>query len=277
MALCAGAQIDSAAVNMEEQHDSEAVRRRQEPKYLRNGRARYSNLHTFTHLRFLLLKFAGKIGFARPIQIQDRQYSPAHPPQTSIALLLQKPHSSRDAVFFFTHRANDSPRNSFPERIIMNQILQPGAKAPDFSLPSGPEHKLALADLRGKPFVLIFYPADFSPVCGDQLALLNEALDEFEDLGARLVAVSVDGVWCHKAYAESRKLKFTLLSDFEPKGAVARAFGVYRAEDGITERALFVGDADGVIRWSYLSPIDINPCAHGILHALEQLQQENKR
>lgn len=157
---------------------------------------------------------------------------------------------------------------------MASQILQPGTKSPDFELPTGPNGKLSLKDLRGKPFVLIFYPADFSPVCGDQLALLNEALEEFDDLGARLIGVSVDGVWCHKAYSANRKLKFTLLSDFEPKGAVARAFGVYRSDGGVCERALFVVDEKGMIRWSYLSPIDVNPGAQGILHALEQMKQE---
>jgi peroxiredoxin len=90
-------------------------------------------------------------------------------------------------------------------------------------------------------------------------------------LGAELLGISVDGPWCHKAFAEARHLHFRLLADFEPKGAVARQYGVYRGADGISERALFVIDKEGVITWSYLSPIRVNPGADGILEALEKL------
>jgi peroxiredoxin len=86
-----------------------------------------------------------------------------------------------------------------------------------------------------------------------------------------LVGISVDGVWCHLAFAKDRKLRFPLLADFEPKGAVARTYGAYRRQDGVAERALFVIDADGTIRWSYISPIGVNPGADGILMALESL------
>src|SRR5205823_4606823 len=124
---------------------------------------------------------------------------------------------------------------------------------------------------RGRPVILAFYPADWSPVCGDQMALYNEVLPEFERSGAVLLGISVDGAWCHRAFAENRNLRFKLLADFEPKGAVAKEYGVYLAEDGTSQRALFVIDEDGVIRWSYLSPININPGADGILSALESL------
>ena len=157
---------------------------------------------------------------------------------------------------------------------MTSRILEPGTPSPDFELPTGPEGKLSLKQLRGKPFVLVFYPADFSPVCGDQLTLLNECREEFDELGATVVGVSVDGPWCHQAYAASRKLKFPLLSDFEPKGAVAKAFGAYQSDGGLAQRALFVVDAEGVIRWSYLSPIDQNPGVHGIIAALEEMKQE---
>jgi len=103
------------------------------------------------------------------------------------------------------------------------------------------------------------------------MALYNEVLDEFKELGAELLGISVDGVWCHKAFAEARKLRFPLLADFEPKGAVSRAYGAYSADYGTSERALFVIDAEGVIRWSYLSPADVNPGADGILTAIEDL------
>jgi peroxiredoxin len=152
-------------------------------------------------------------------------------------------------------------------------ILAPGMTAPDFTLPRSPDEALSLRSLRGRPIVLAFYPADWSPVCGDQLALYNESLDMFEELGnPQLVGISVDGVWCHQAYAEHRKLRFPLLSDFEPKGEVARAYGVYRDADGISERALFVIDPRGTIAWSYVSPIGQNPGADGILRALESMR-----
>jgi peroxiredoxin len=150
-------------------------------------------------------------------------------------------------------------------------ILQPGTPAPDFTLHSTPDQMLSLHELRGSPVVLLFYPADWSPVCGDELALFNEILPEFRDYGAELIGISVDGVWCHAAFARHRNLHFSLLSDFEPKGAVSRQYGAYRAEDGTSARALFVLDGEGTIRWSHLSPVGVNPGADGVLEALEQL------
>jgi peroxiredoxin len=149
--------------------------------------------------------------------------------------------------------------------------LSVGAAAPDFTLPSTPDQVVALRDLRGRAVILAFYPADWSPVCGDQMTLYNEILPEFQKYGADLLGISVDGVWCHKAFAEDRKLRFPLLADFEPKGAVAGKYGVYRAAGGTTERALFVIDARGIVRWSYVSPIGVNPGADGILRALETI------
>jgi peroxiredoxin len=143
--------------------------------------------------------------------------------------------------------------------------------APDFTLMSSPGQPTKLSNLRGQPVILAFYPADWSPVCGDQMALYNEILPEFRNLGAELLGISVDSAWCHRAFAENRRLRFPLLADFEPKGEVAKRYGAYRASDGTSERALFVIDANGMIRWSYLSPIDINPGADGILQALENL------
>ena len=151
------------------------------------------------------------------------------------------------------------------------EALAPGTPAPDFTLPSAPDRKLSLRELRGRPVILAFYPADWSPVCSDQMALYNELLPEFQRFDAELLGISVDGVWCHAAFARDRKLRFPLLSDFEPKGEVARAYGVYRPSGGITERALFVVDPDGDVAWSYVSPIGVNPGADGILAALESL------
>ncbi len=153
----------------------------------------------------------------------------------------------------------------------METMLSPGTPAPEFSLHVTPDQTLTLGELRGKPIILAFYPADWSPVCGDQMALYNEVLSEFEKHGAQLLGISVDGVWCHAAFSENRHLHFPLLADFEPKGAVARKYGIYRDADGITERALFVIDRNGIITWSYCSPIAVNPGAEGILEALERL------
>ena len=149
--------------------------------------------------------------------------------------------------------------------------LAPGRTAPDFTLKSTPDQSVSLSDFRGRPVILTFYPADWSPVCGDQLGLYNEILPEFRKYGAALFAISVDGTWCHAAFASQRKLHFPLLADFEPKGAVARSYGVYREGEGECDRALFVIDSNGVIRWSYVSPIGVNPGADGILTALEGL------
>jgi peroxiredoxin len=151
-------------------------------------------------------------------------------------------------------------------------ILPPGTPAPEFELPAGPGQTVSLRQFRGSAVVLVFYPADWSPVCGDQLTIYNEILDDFQELGAKVLGVSVDGPWCHQAYAQARKLKFPLLSDFEPKGQVARRYGAYLADGGVAQRALFVIDKGGVIRWSYLSPIEVNPGADGILSALEEMR-----
>jgi peroxiredoxin len=155
-----------------------------------------------------------------------------------------------------------------------SNILAPGNKAPDFRLRSGPDASLRFADLAGRPVILAFYPADWSPVCGDQMGLYNEMLSEFQELGAEVLGISVDGPWCHAAFSRDRKLHFPLLADFEPKGEVARLYGVYRQSDGTSERALFVVDGESIVRWSYVSPVGVNPGAAGILSALEELQGE---
>jgi peroxiredoxin len=157
------------------------------------------------------------------------------------------------------------------ERTAKPRTLEPGAKAPEFTLTSEPGKLVSLASHRGRPVILAFYPADWSTVCSDQMALYNEILPEFQRHDAALLGISVDGEWCHAAFARDRKLRFPLLADFEPKGAVARAFGVYRDAEGVSERALFVIDREGVIRWSFVSPIEVNPGADGILTALEAL------
>ncbi len=152
------------------------------------------------------------------------------------------------------------------------QPLPAGTKAPEFSLKSTPDQMVGLSDFKGRPVVLAFYPADWSPVCGDELAVFNQALREFEKYDAELLGISVDSAWCHVAFAQNRNLHFPLLADFNPKGEVAERYGVYLPQDGEAARALFVIDESGVIRWSYLSPIGVSPGADGILNALEELQ-----
>ncbi len=122
--------------------------------------------------------------------------------------------------------------------------------------------------------ILAFYPEDWSPVCSDQMTLYQELIPEFRKFNAALVGISVDGIWCHLAFARDRNLRFPLLADFEPKGEVARAYQVYRAKEGTSERALYVIDADGIVRWSYVSPVGLNPGADGILRALEGLEEK---
>jgi peroxiredoxin len=149
--------------------------------------------------------------------------------------------------------------------------LPAGTVAPDFKLNTTPDQRVGLSEFRGNPVILAFYPADWSPVCGDQMTIYNEVLSEFRRFKAELIGISVDGVWCHMAYAQNNKLHFPLMADFEPKGAIAQMYGVYNHSAGVCERALFVIDAEGVIRWSYVSPMGVNPGADGILTALEAL------
>jgi peroxiredoxin len=151
----------------------------------------------------------------------------------------------------------------------MSEILAAGTAAPDFTLRVMPDQFLSLSDFRGQPVIVAFYPADWSPVCGDQMTLYNQVRPEFQRHGAEVLGISVDSAWCHQAFAKNSNIHFPLLADFEPKGSVARTYRAYREKDGVCERALFVIDKDGVIAWSHRSPIAVNPGADGILDALE--------
>jgi peroxiredoxin len=132
---------------------------------------------------------------------------------------------------------------------------------------------VALSDFLGQPVILAFYPADWSPVCTDQLSLYAEVMPEFKKHNAELLAISVDNIWSHLAFSKDRKLNFPVLADFEPKGIVSRKYGAFKENIGESARALFVIDDKGVIRWSHLSPDGVNPGADGILRALESLNQ----
>jgi peroxiredoxin len=161
-----------------------------------------------------------------------------------------------------------------PSHNDSHHALPAGNTAPDFTLHTTPDQTLSLHEFKGRPVILCFYPADWSPVCSDELALFNELIPEFHNYDATFLACSVDGNWSHLAFAKDRHLQFPLLSDFEPKGNVAKTYGVYRYEDGVAERALFVIDENGTIAWSYVSPIGINPGADGILRALDQMKHK---
>jgi peroxiredoxin len=157
-------------------------------------------------------------------------------------------------------------------------ILQKGTPAPDFELNSTPDQKLKLSDFKNKRVILAFYPADWSPVCSDQMSLYNEMSKTFHKCNAEVLGISVDGKWCHMAFARDRKIHFPLLADFEPKGAISKKYGAYNDKEGDSLRALFVIDEQGIIQWSYLSPDGINPGADGILDALEAMTlQETKK
>ena len=152
-------------------------------------------------------------------------------------------------------------------------MLAIGTQAPDFSLFATPDQQVDLSHLKGKKVILAFYPADWSPVCSDQMALYNEVLTLFHKYNAELIGISVDSKWCHMAFSSSRKLHFPLLADFEPKGAVSKLYKVYDEAVGECQRALYVLDEQGVIRWNYLSPVGINPGADGILETLDKMNE----
>lgn len=155
-------------------------------------------------------------------------------------------------------------------------LLTKGTLAPDFELFATPDQKLSLSDLEGKRVIIAFYPADWSPVCGDQMAFYNEVLAQFKKFNAQLIGISVDSKWCHMAFTEHRNLNLPLLADFEPKGEISKLYGAFNEKTGECKRALFVIDENRIIRWSYLSPDAINPGADGILEALEEFAQTNK-
>lgn len=146
--------------------------------------------------------------------------------------------------------------------------LLPGTVAPDFSLPRSSYAAVSLADLRGRRVVLVFYPANWEPVSQQQLTLYQEYLALFERLGAALLGISADHTWSHGAFARAAGIRYPLLADAHPKGAVSRAYGVYDERAGASARALFVVDARGVIHWSHACPAAINPGVGGILTAL---------
>jgi len=160
-----------------------------------------------------------------------------------------------------------------PETDRNAPALAPGVVAPELDLPATPDaRRIRLADHRGTPVALAFYPADFTPVCSSELAIFNEILPDIEGLGAKLFAISCDSIFSHRVFAERLNLKMPLLSDFHPKGEASRRYGVYSDRFGTAARALFVVDGAGVVFWSEVVPGDVNPGAAGVLDALERLR-----
>jgi len=155
-------------------------------------------------------------------------------------------------------------------------MLKNGTKAPDFTLNSTPDQQLSLSELKGKNVILVFYPADWSPVCSDEMSLFGASMKLFEKNNAVPIGISVDSKWSHMAFGKERSLGFPLLADFEPKGQVSKLYDVYEDLNGHSKRAIYLIDEEGVIRWSYLSPEGMNPGVDGVLDALEELTQKEK-
>ena len=149
-------------------------------------------------------------------------------------------------------------------------MIEAGSKAPEFTLPDQDGKQVSLADFRGERVVLVFYPADFSPVCTDQLSIYQEVLGEFEARDTTLLGISVDGAFCHRAFRSNLNLDIPLLADFHPKGEVSRAYGVWSDEHGVAGRALVLVDGEGRVEWSYMSPPLEVPGANLIFDALDQ-------
>lgn len=148
-------------------------------------------------------------------------------------------------------------------------MIAVGEQAPDFTLRNQDGEKVSLSDYRGRKVLLVFYPGDFSPVCGDQLSIYQEVKPQIAEKGVEMVGISVDGFFVHKAFQEKLGIDTTLLADFEPKGAVARAYDAYQEKIGIAKRALVLVDEDGKVAWAYESPRDTEiPGANLIFDAL---------
>ena len=148
-------------------------------------------------------------------------------------------------------------------------MIQVGEKAPDFTLPNHEGSEVSLADFAGKRLLLVFYPLDFSPVCTDQLTAYKEIAPDLDEAGVELVGISVDSAFAHAAFRETLGVDTVLLADFEPKGAVASAYGTYLEDAGLSNRCLVLIDGDGIVEWVYEgdSPADMPP-ASVILEAI---------
>lgn len=150
--------------------------------------------------------------------------------------------------------------------------LSIGQQAPDFQLKDQNMRDVKLSDYRGrKRVVLVFYPLDWSPVCTNEHACLVNDLKDFERLDAEVLGVSVDSVWSHKAFAEKMGIRYPLLADFQPRGAMAASYGVYLEDKGITGRAVFIVDKEGKIAWMKQYDIPVLPDIKEIAAALAKV------
>jgi peroxiredoxin len=155
---------------------------------------------------------------------------------------------------------------------IASQMIAPGTPAPDFSLRNQDGERVSLSDFRGRKVVLVFYPADFSPVCTDQLSVYQEVLPQIREQGAELIGITVDSTWAHKAFQDKLGIEIPLLADYHPKGEVSRAFGAYIEERGHPNRSLVLIDDEGVVRWVHESPTPLEvPGANLIFDALAEV------
>jgi peroxiredoxin len=155
--------------------------------------------------------------------------------------------------------------------------LPPGTPAPDFNLPRSRHASVSLRDFRGRRVVLVFYPADWEPVSREQLAFYQEYAPTLKNLCADLLGISTDGIFSHAAFGQESGIRFPLLADSHPKGAVARSYGVYLEREESGSRALFVLDERGTIHWSQAYPTPVNPGVDGILCALEAMDSAESK
>jgi peroxiredoxin len=148
-------------------------------------------------------------------------------------------------------------------------VIEPGTEAPGFTLKDQDGKRVSLSDFRGGKVMLVFYPADFSPVCTDQLSVYQEVLAEIESSGARVVGISVDSIWAHRAFREQLGVEIPLLADFHPKGEVAASYGAYLEDYGTCNRSLVLVDEEGAVEWVHESPTPLEiPGANLIFDAL---------
>jgi peroxiredoxin len=149
--------------------------------------------------------------------------------------------------------------------------LPVGTLAPDFTLPHTLHSHVTLYGLRGNPVVLVFYPMDWEPVSREQLRLYQDYSDDFAAFGAQVLGISSDHVYSHDAFARDAQIRFPLLADVQPRGLVARHYGVYREAQGVSARTLFVLDSQRVIRFGKAYPDALNPGVDELLTTLETL------
>lgn len=161
---------------------------------------------------------------------------------------------SEDTAQSFEHVANLYKSAPSMDGMAENEGLKVGAEAPDFTLPDADGEQISLSDYRGKNVLLVFYPLDWSPACSDQLSLYQSELDEFQKQDTQVLAISVDSLYSHGAWAAVRGLTFPLLADFNPKGEVSRLYNVMRSKEGFSERALYIVNRQGIITYSHVSP-----------------------